>query len=166
MGCDCHIYTEKWTNVTNNNCPRLKSKSQIRDEKISTLLDIDTPVVYRWESCDDWYFEEGTWERFEIWSERNYDLFSFLADVRNDGSIDPLDEPRGIPKDASESYLWACRAWDGGAHSHSWFLLEELLRYDIDFWINLHAESFYDSLLQIDRDGDGSEVRVCFFFDS
>lgn len=164
MGCDCHIYTEKWTNVTNNNCPRLKSKSQIRDEKISTLLDKDIAVVYKWESCDDWFFQDGYWECFHIYEDRNYSLFSFLADVRNDGSITPLDEPRGIPKDASDSYLWICNAWSGNAHSHTWFLLEELLKVERQVWLDLRCEHFIESLEAID--GDPTEVRVCFFFDN
>lgn len=164
MGADIHIYLERWTNVKNNNCPRLKTKAQVRDEKISTLLDVDTPVRYKWESCDDWYFEESTWEHFEIWNSRNYDLFSFLADVRNDGSIVPLDYPRGIPKDASDSYLWACNSWGNNAHSHSWFLLEELLKVDRQVWLDLHCEHFIEALESID--GDPTEVRVCFFFDS
>lgn len=164
MGVDIHMYLERWTNVHNNNCPRLKTKSQIRDEKISTLLDVDTPVVYRWESFDDWYFEEGTWENFEIWSGRNYGLFAFLADVRNDGGIEPLDEPRGISKDASDSYLWACSAWSGISHSHSWFLLEELLKVDRSFWSEINCESFIEMLDMIDV--DPIEIRICFFFDS
>jgi hypothetical protein len=164
MGADIHIYLERWTNVYNNNCPRLKTKSKIRDEKISTILDVDTPVVYRWESCDDWYFEEGFWENFEIWGGRNYDLFSFLANVRSCGDIEPLDEPRGVPKDASDSYLWACNSWGGGAHSHSWFLLEELLSVDEKIWKEIYATDFHEKLLEIS--GEPSEIRVCFFFDS
>ena len=164
MGCDCHFYLEKWTNVHNNNCPRLKSKSRIRDEKISEILDVEVTAVYRWESFDDWLCDNGDWVCFHFYEDRNYDLFSFLADVRNDGSIVPLDEPRGRPKDASDAYLWAYSSWEGNAHSHSWFLLEELLKYNRDFWIKINSESFYDRLLELD--GDGSQIRICFFFDN
>ena len=164
MGADIHMYLERWTNVTNNNCPRLKTKSQIRDEKISEILDVEVSAVYRWESFDDWWCDNGDWECFHIYDDRNYNLFSFLADVRNDGSITPLDEPRGIPKDASDSYLWACKIWNGNAHSHSWFLLEELLKVDEKFWRDIYAPAFYEKLLEISE--DPTEIRVCFFFDN
>lgn len=164
MGADIHMYLERWTNVTNNNCPRLKTKSQIRDEKISEILDVEVSAVYRWESFDDWWCDNGDWECFHIYDDRNYNLFSFLADVRNDGSITPLDEPRGIPKDASDSYLWACKNWNGNAHSHSWFLLDELLKVDEKFWRDIYAPAFYEKLLEIKE--DGAEIRVCFFFDN
>ena len=100
----------------------------------------------------------------EIWSGRNYDLFAFLADVRNDGGITPLDEPRSRPKDASDSYLWACSAWGENSHSHSWFILEELLKVDRSFWSKINCESFIERLDMID--GDSIEIRICFFFDS
>jgi len=164
MGCDLHMYLERWTNVHNNNCPRLKTKSQVRDEKISALLDVDISSAYKWESCDDWWCDNGDWECFHIYDNRNYNLFSFLADVRNGGGIVPLDEPRGIPEDASDSYLWACKIWDGNAHSHSWFLLEELLKVDEKFWEKIYAPHFHEKLLEIS--GEPSEVRVCFFFDN
>jgi hypothetical protein len=128
------------------------------------LLDKDIAVVYKWESCDDWFFQDGYWECFHIYEGRNYSLFSFLADVRNDGSITPLDEPRGIPKDASDSFLWVCNAWSQNAHSHSWFLLEELLKVDEKFWEKIYAPAFHEKLLEIRE--DGSEIRVCFFFDN
>ena len=33
--------------------------------------------------------------------ERNYKLFAFLANVRNDFKIIPISKPKGLPKDAS-----------------------------------------------------------------
>lgn len=55
--------------------------------------------------------------------DRNYGLFAVLAGVRNDDSIRPLSEPRGVPPDlsslASDDY-WlmvddelAAKEWDG-----------------------------------------------------
>ena len=33
--------------------------------------------------------------------DRNYTLFSFMADVRNDGDIVPIPKPRGLPHDVT-----------------------------------------------------------------
>jgi hypothetical protein len=60
-------------------------------------------------------------------SERNYELFAFLADVRNYGAIKPLDLPRGLPTDyQTEKY------GDLGDHSFSWLSLEELVSFNYD----------------------------------
>lgn len=70
---------------------------------------------------------------------RNYDLFAILADVRNgrgfagcdtgDG-FNPINEPRGIPEDASDFYKKQVEEWDVDGHSHSWFTLAELKAFD------------------------------------
>lgn len=82
-----------------------------------------------------------------FFSDRSYDTFAILADVRNgygfagvdlgDG-FKPLSEPRGIPADASSEIL-DCRENDGypedsnddslpvlGDHSYSWLTLKEM----------------------------------------
>ncbi len=166
MGADIHMYLERWTNVTNKNCPRLKSKSEIRDETISSILDEDnvSTSVYRWESDDIWTFDGEHWEYDSIYWYRNYRLFAFLADVRNGGDIEPLDYPRGIPQDASEAYLWACDGWGWDAHSHSWFLVSELLQVDKKVWKELGAENFIEKIESLS--GEVDNLRICFFFDN
>jgi hypothetical protein len=60
---------------------------------------------------------------------RNYDLFSWLANVRNYGekSITPLAEPRGLPPDVSDFVKRHFDAWGPDCHSHSWLLVSEVL---------------------------------------
>lgn len=60
----------------------------------------------------DWYCDEIYRKSFDsesekdfdllpIYIDRNYELFSILANVRNNGEIIPISEPRGFPKNAS-----------------------------------------------------------------
>lgn len=72
---------------------------------------------------------------------RNYAIFSLFADVRNSrtstsiwsrdyeerDSITPIDLPRGIPEDASKSWLKECKRWGEDFHSHTWFTVQELV---------------------------------------
>lgn len=165
MGCDISIFVEKWTDVENEYCPRLKTKSQIRHERICDYLE-DKPKqpIFKWESIDEWSFQDGYWECHYIYENINYRLFSLLADVRNDGTINPISEPRGIPDDASDSYLFICNAWGRIAHSHSWLLLEEILNIDESLWEDIYALNFINAIKSIN--GDPSKIRICFFFDS
>jgi len=79
----------------------------------------------------------GCWERanIEIPSKRNYWTFAILAGVRNGqgfagcdlgDSVQPIAEPRGIPRDTSLAKD------DLGYHSFSWVTLGELLALDLD----------------------------------
>lgn len=69
----------------------------------------------------------------EPYTGRNYELFAFLANVRNRFDIVPLSEPRGWPKDLSEALEKELKEyWDSDGHSASWFTLRELLEADWD----------------------------------
>ncbi|EGB9983127.1 hypothetical protein ABFW39_002842 [Listeria monocytogenes] len=70
---------------------------------------------------------------------RNYNLFGILANVRNGfgfAQIDtgdafiPISNPRGVPKDASKSYLSFVEDWGTDGHSHSFLNLDELQNFD------------------------------------
>jgi hypothetical protein len=116
MGCDIHFYVEKW--------------------------DKD-----KWIEADDWRPSDDEWEGGRptvkygghFYDGRNYSLFAILANVRNgygfagvdtgDGFV-PMDMPRGLPKDVTPKVKAEAEAWEGDGHSHSWFLLKELLEYD------------------------------------
>lgn len=162
MECDIHLFLEKWTNVDNPNCPKLDDKSEIRDKRLLEILDLQSD--YKWVSYDNWYKESGIWKLNSFYYDRNYNLFSLLANVRNYDDISPIDYPRGIPKDASQTFLYICKKWDINGHSHSYFLLSELLKIDSNFWIKINAENFIIPLREIE--GDPDEIRICFFFDS
>ncbi len=61
------------------------------------------------------------------WHERDYCLFSILADVRNNGSITPISEPRGLPEWAE--VLKQDDIYDFGDHSQSWLSLDEVINW-------------------------------------
>jgi hypothetical protein len=75
----------------------------------------------------------------QFYSDRNYDLFSILANVRNgygfagvetgEGFV-PISQPKGVPEDACPEYLAVVAQWDGDGHNHSWLTVRELLEYD------------------------------------
>jgi len=96
---------------------------------------------------------DGSWKNFHAWnkeddylspenellSNRNYDLFAILADVRNGRGFagvktgegfNPIFEPRGVPEDASPEYRAWAEQWDGDGHSHSWVTVAEMMAYD------------------------------------
>jgi hypothetical protein len=112
MGCDIHLYAEK------------------RDGDKWTTLD-------RWVKEYDDVLSVPYKESF--YHNRNYNLFSILADVRNgrgfagcktgEGFV-PIAPPRGIPADACEEYKNEVALMDGDGHSHSWFTVAELMAYD------------------------------------
>lgn len=68
----------------------------------------------------------------EIFDNRCYSLFGWLADVRNYSEVPPLDQPRGLPKDVSEGVGALAEEWRGDGHSHSYFTAEELLAVDYE----------------------------------
>jgi len=166
MGCDIHVYMEKWTNSNKYDGPR--DLSEDRDDKLNELLE-DKPTKYRWVSADKWEYDGELgynvgWES-RYYDSRNYQLFSILADVR--GNYSPIVEPRGIPEDASYGYKYMCDQWDGDAHSHSYYTLTELLNVDWTEYDDCYLEGFLKSIermKEIDRDTDN--VRMCFFFDN
>jgi len=62
---------------------------------------------------------------------RDYRIFAFLADVRNDEGIPPIAQPRDLPEDSSDGVVAEFRKCDD-AHSASWLSVSELLAYDYD----------------------------------
>lgn len=103
MGCDIHPHVEykfrgKWR------CGdyfRMAAHSQTETKPIYTLIEL----------CGD----------------RNYALFATLANVRNYGNTAYIDEPRGLPSNASEfvkNDYHSCEDW---AHSCSYVTLKELI---------------------------------------
>ena len=68
----------------------------------------------------------------EPFSNRNYRVFGFLANVRNYSVVPPIAMPRGFPEDASEDARKDYTHWDWDAHTPSWLTVEELTNYDYD----------------------------------
>jgi hypothetical protein len=62
---------------------------------------------------------------------RDYNVFAFLADVRNDEGVPTIAMPRDLPDDVSDGVLAGFDKCDD-AHSISWLSVSELLCYDYD----------------------------------
>ena len=84
-----------------------------------------------WHSSDIWTTdaEEGNHVpfRFRCWDERNYNVYAFLAGVRNHTwgeTIPVLTPPKGLPEDASAEVKEA--AANESRHHHSWLTCNEL----------------------------------------
>jgi hypothetical protein len=82
--------------------------------------------------------------------------------VRSYDTGNAICEPRGIPDDASDAYIYVTEQWEGDGHSHSYFTLTELLEHD---W-SLFSE-FRETLERMkDLDENTDNVRAVFFFDN
>ena len=108
---------------------------------ITTQLQIQT--ADGWEDTYDAFFSHYDEETCSPFSEQNYGLFAFLADVRNYACIPVLSQPRGFPPAKTRTYneglgsLWEFnRRTDWPEHEGNscatWFLVSELLAYDYD----------------------------------
>ena len=117
MGCDIHLHTE------------YKDKDGNWQKVIKGLQsDYYSPDSDHFNT--DEYKDGG-----EVYSGRNYTLFSYLANVRNGwgfagcdtgNAIDSMDDHRGMPEDVSEGIDKEHEAWSSDAHSASFFNLKEL----------------------------------------
>jgi len=120
------------------------------------------------EDYDNGIYWEVPYKR-SFYSGRNYYLFAILADVRNDGSVEPISQPRGIPEDCSYPYKLLLDRWGMDAHSESYFTLEELLNVKWDEY-NSHQgwlKEFMETIEKMKQvDPDPSNVRCVFFFDN
>lgn len=125
---------------------------------IHTIAEVKNENTGKWESCgkifpyeyydpekeskvDDDGYEWNPKTVVSPYSGRNYDLFAILADVRNGRGFagiktgegfNPIDDPRGIPSDASSETKEFLNSYEGDGHSHSYFTVAELLAYDWD----------------------------------
>ena len=113
MGCDIHLYTEKL----------------IEYEGVKFWWCVD-----HWK-LDDWYADKSQphYTHIPIYYDRNYDLFAALANVRNSGYINPIDQPRGLPDDISEAVKKESDEWNGDGHSHSWLTAKEVFDYQKEY---------------------------------
>lgn len=85
-------------------------------------------------SGNECYSCKGVGKQTGSYHDRNYNVSSVLADVRNDGNVTPITQPRGLPADMVPERAEAeedegSPDWHGD-HSHSWLTVAELLAYD------------------------------------
>lgn len=71
---------------------------------------------------------------------RDYDLFAKMANVRNRGDIEPLSDPKGLPKDASESVQVIYEHEKPDAHSESYLSLLEINQ--LETWYKSRSDVF------------------------
>lgn len=144
MGCDIHLSVEKydskskkWKHVPGlmRECWGCKGTGKDKKKKEDYEDDDGTKI-----KAGDCYWCRGEGKRREdFYGNRNYDTFAILADVRNghgfagvptgDG-FNPIDNPRGVPEDASPEYRKRVADYGGDGHSHSYFTVAELDAYD------------------------------------
>lgn len=117
MGCDIHLTVER----------RVKGKWR-RVDKLPPRACSWCDGTGKYPDGRECYSCRGTKQTVEPYHDRNYTVFSVLADVRNDGYVTPIAEPRELPEDAvlfeNEEDGWH------GDHSFSHLSLRELLDYD------------------------------------
>lgn len=132
MGCDIHMWAEVKKKYRN---PEVKPQWEAvgRVFKNTYFSKKEVPTMFE----DGYCFGEPLTD--SPYAGRNYSLFSILANVRNgygfagvdtgDG-FKPICKPKGVPKDASDFYKREVKEMDGDGHSHSYFNLDELKKYD------------------------------------
>lgn len=164
MGCDIHMIAERRSKYDDDKdgwvpilTPLFKNK---RYRKNQALSDSNCPYT------------------FQPYDNRNYELFSVLADVRNGYDINPIAEAKGYPEDMHAVSKWLLDGWDYVHHSPTWLSLDEILAYDWkgtkspSYVINgTLADSCSDFLenMQMLREyaaKENCEVRLVFGFDS
>lgn len=90
----------------------------------------------------------GEWEvipNLTPFTDRNYDLFGWLANVRNYAGLTPICLPRGLPPDVSPTLAEDYAKYDV-LHTASWLSVEELNRFD------------YNAPCENRRIGDGNQT--------
>lgn len=114
-----------------------------------------------WERRPDseykWYHGTAGELTFKSWdrgffNDRNYELFSLLADVRQASYVEPICDPRGMPEDLSEEVAEIVSDWGSNGHSHTYFTIDELMTFD---WFQTVDVFFY---IQDDLPEDNSNV--------
>lgn len=154
MGCDIHTMVEIRRQRYENR--------QAGDDGGWRWLQLDAdelsiPNPYYDPDSDQAYWRDQPKHTSEPFGGRNYDLFALLADVRNGygfagvkrgDPIEPLDQPRGVPDDASHAWLAEVESWDVDMHSHTYFTLAELLEFQAAgrFGIPMRRTGVIDSI--------------------
>ena len=78
----------------------------------------------------------GEWHYYgEIELDRNYAMFTYLANVRpereREDDFEPISEPRGLPDDITfMTRFYAEEVWGVDGHSHSWINSDEIAEYE------------------------------------
>lgn len=138
--------------------------------------------------CDIHFHSEvkikGKWHHHaEKHVQRNYALFAKMANVRNNGRIRPISEPKGIPKNATLLTKMHIKQYGTDGHSHSWLSAREIVElyqfirgnendfehmwlYDnMPYFMGNHFDGFETDKEYWEKFGV-EDVRFVFFFDN
>lgn len=136
-----------------------------------------------WANGNFYSKDEDGYHLVEFHSNRNYELFAILADVRNYDHVKCIAYPKGFPVDATEDVAFDYIRWGIDAHSASYFTLKEL----IDFYEENRHEELYKLIVDLKQraddlnviwdfqwkpDGSGigyeksDNIRIVFWFDN
>lgn len=77
---------------------------------------------------------------FEPFAPKVYSVYAFLAGVRNNAGITPINEPRGLPDDVNEAISGSYLGWPDVNHSASWLFVSELADFDYDQLVEYRRE--------------------------
>lgn len=163
MGCDIHMIAEK--------------RSKYDDDKDGWVPMLTPMFKNRHYRPADAISDYNCPYTFQPFDDRNYELFSVLANVRNGYDIQPISNPRGYPMDMHDVTGWLLDGWDFVDHSPTWLSLEEVLAYD---WSQPSAgyvpggklaescKSFLENMkiLEAYAKEENCEIRLVFGFDS
>lgn len=105
MGCDIHIYTEKLIHKKWYNIDHFKFRGFSND--LNDLINKKLVTAH-------------------IYDRRDYNLFSVLANVRNNHTLNYISKPKGIPNNISDVVLEKYNSWGSDAHSASYLSLSEI----------------------------------------
>lgn len=129
------------------------------------------------------YPEADKWNWFSVHKlpdTRNYWFYAAIAGVRNYIEIEPISEPKGMPKDPSMMSL--SDAIDDGSygHSHSWLTANELLNYEwsqkikegdteetiLSDSLHTHFKALLTEIAYLATQYGSERVRMVFWFDN
>jgi hypothetical protein len=163
MGCDIHMIAEKRSRYDDDKegwapllTPLFKNEHYREGESLS-----DSTCPYSFQPYDD----------------RNYELFSVLANVRNGYQIAPISEPRDYPDNMHQVSKWLLDGYDFVDHSPTWLSLEEVLAYDwsqpspsyvIGGQLADSCRKFLENMdvLKMYGSNENCDIRLIFGFDS
>lgn len=178
MGCDIHIYLEvkdkngKWNFVPNVSYiayEENKKRKSVKMNKYNEVLKLfpnpkmfpDIKDLLRTDFGIDYDKYHDLNHPLLNLNNRDYRLFSILADVRNGYGFVPISDPKGVPDDASKEYKAEVKGWGYDGHSHSHFTLKELKDYDWNGGITCYGLLSEEEFLQWVKNGKGIPESYC-----
>lgn len=178
MSCDIYVAFEvrqkdgTWTHAGPplvELAGEIQERLEFRKERSPAEYDKTKNIPFPGKAFTDLSEWERAWQKnqgSDFHVPQNYELFSVLANVRNDEAVQPICAPKGVPSDPSPEFRWMVGYELGDGHSHSWLTLRELQNYD---WKSVNRDGYFSRFLTktlpaMATLGALDDVRMCFFF--